>query len=289
MKKKNTFFDYINYVILIGVGIVTLYPFLYVLSVSLSDSASVMSGSISFYPKNITFEAYKNVMVQEQFWVGYKNTIIYTVLSTVLGLAATVMMAYPISKKYLPGRKFFIKLLTITMFLPGGLIPNFLLIKSLGFINTVWAIVLPGALQAYYVIIVRTFFEGIPESLNDAGAIDGLNDIGILTKIYLPLSKPVLATVGLYFAVASWNGWFNAMIYLNEQDKMPVMIFLRNIVNGAEMAANNPNLAEGQTETVVSPVMRSATIVSVILPIICVYPFVQKYFVKGVMIGSVKG
>lgn len=289
MRKRNTLFDYINYLILICVGIIMLYPFLYVLSVSLSDSTSVMSGSISFYPKNINVEAYKNVMVQEQFWVGYRNTIIYTVLSTILGLAATVMMAYPISKKYLPGRKFFIKLLTITMFLPGGLIPNFLLIKSLGLINTMWAIVLPSALQTYYVIIVRTFFEGIPESLNDAGAIDGLNDIGILTKIYLPLSKPVLATIGLYFAVESWNGWFNAMIYLNEQDKMPVMIFLRNIVNGAEMAANNPNLTEGNAETVVSPVMRSATIISVILPIICVYPFVQKYFVKGVMIGSVKG
>lgn len=289
MKYKRSFFDYINYLILICIGFTMLYPFLYVLSVSLSDSASVMSGSVTFYPKNITIEAYRKVMMQEQFWIGYKNTVIYTVLSTFFGLAVTVMMAYPISKKYLPGRKLVTILLTLTMFLPVGLVPNFLLIKSLGWIDSLWAIVLPYALQAYYVILVRTFFEGIPDSLEDAGAIDGLNDIGILMKIYLPLSKPVLATVGLYFAVAAWNGWFDAMIFLNDQKKMPVMIFLRNIVNGAEMAANNPNLTEGMSETVVSPVMRSATIVAVILPIICVYPFIQKYFVKGVMIGSVKG
>ena len=176
----------------------------------------------------------------------------------------------------------------LTILFSGGLIPNFLLIKSLGWVNSTLAIIVPGALGVYYMIIVRTFFEGIPESLNDAGAIDGLNDIGIMTRIYLPLSKPVLATVGLYFVVGSWNSWFSAMIYLNDQSKMPVMIFLRNIVNGAEVAANNPDLSQ-QQETVISPVMRSATIVSVILPIICVYPFVQKYFVKGVMIGSVKG
>ena len=288
MNNKKTAFDYVNYFILFCIGLIMLYPFLYVLSVSLSDSASVMSGSITFYPKNITLKAYREVMGQEQFWVGYKNTLYYTLTSSVLGLFMTVIAAYPLSKKYLPGRAVIMKLFTVTMFFSGGLIPNFLLIKSLGWVNSTLAIIVPGALGVYYMIIVRTFFEGIPESLNDAGAIDGLNDIGIMTRIYLPLSKPVLATVGLYFVVGSWNSWFSAMIYLNDQSKMPVMIFLRNSVHGAEVAANNPDLSQ-QQETVVSPVMRSATIVSVILPIVCVYPFVQKYFVKGVMIGSVKG
>ncbi len=287
MVRKKSVFDYINYLILTLIGLIMVYPFLYILAMSLSDSASVQSGSITFYPKNINLEAYKNILGQSQFWVGYRNTIIYTVLGTVIGVAMTAMCAYPLSKKYLPGRGFFLKLLTVTMFFSGGLIPTFLLIRSLGWINTTAAMVIPGAVQAYYVIITRTFFEGIPEEMSEAASIDGLNDIGILTKIYMPLSKPILATIAMYFAVAEWNGWFNALIYLQQQEMMPVMIFLRNIVNGAEVAANNPEMVE--IETVISPIMRSATIVAVILPIICVYPFIQKYFVKGIMIGSVKG
>lgn len=287
ISKKKSLFDYFNYIIITLITLVMLYPFLYVFSVSVSDNASVMSGSITFYPKNINFNAYRDLMAQSQFWTGYKNTIIYTTLSTLAGLFITVICAYPLSKKDLPGRATIIKFFAITMFFTGGLIPQYLLVKSLGWVDSILAIVVPGALQVYYIIIARTFFEGIPSDLDDAGAIDGLNDIGIMLRIYLPLSKPVLATVGLYFAVNAWNAWFNALIYLNDPAKLPVMIFLRNIVNGAEIAANNPEMAE--IETVASPVMRSATIVAVIIPIICVYPFIQKYFVKGLMVGSVKG
>lgn len=287
ISKKKSWFDYFNYTLITLITLTMLYPFLYVFSVSFSDNASVMSGSITFYPKNINFNAYRDLIAQSQFWTGYKNTIIYTVLSTLAGLFMTVICAYPLSKKNLPGRATIMKVFAVTMFFSGGLIPQYLLIKSLGWIDSILSIVVPGALQVYYVIIARTFFEGIPSDLDDAGSIDGLNDIGIMLRIYLPLSKPVLATVGLYFAVNAWNAWFNALIYLNDPAKLPVMLFLRNIVNGAEIAANNPEMAE--IETVASPVMRSATIVAVIVPIICVYPFIQKYFVKGLMVGSVKG
>ena len=288
-KNKNTAFDYINYLILALFAIGTLYPFAYVLSVSLSDSASVVSGGITFYPKNINFDAYRTILVQEQFWVGYKNTIMQTFLGTALGLASTIMMAYPLSKKNLPGRKTFSKLVALSMFIPVGMIPSYLLVQSLGLINSIWAIVLPTSLVAYNVVITRNYFECIPDELDDAAAIDGLNDVGILIKIYLPLAKPIIATIALRLAIGKWNGWFTSMIYLTEQSKMPVMIFLRNIVNGAELAANNPNVTQGLEESIVSPVIRSATIVSVILPIICVYPFIQKYFVQGIMVGSVKG
>jgi putative aldouronate transport system permease protein len=287
MKQKYSVFDFCNGVIMLIVFIVCVYPILNVLALSLSDSSAVVSGSITFFPKDITFQAYKNVLVQSRFWIGYKNTIIYTVFSTLLGLIGCTITAYPLSKKKLPGRKFFIGMITFTMFFSGGMIPNYLLIRKLGLTNTIFSIILPGAIQAYYVILIRNFFEGIPESLEDSASIDGLNDIGILLWIYLPLSKAVLATIGLFYAVSAWNSWFSALIYLNDQNKYPVMIFLRNIVNGAVLAENNPDLLE--TIPVVSPSLRSATIISVILPIICVYPFVQKYFVKGVMIGAVKG
>jgi putative aldouronate transport system permease protein len=280
--------DIIAIVILSIVGIFTLLPFLYIVAMSLSDRTAVLTGQVTFYPIGFNLEAYKRIIAHPNFWSGYKNTILYTSVGTTVGLFISTLCAYPLSKKRLLGRNMIMKLIVFTMFFSGGLIPRFLLVRSLGLLNTIWAIVLPGAFNAFYIIVMRTFFEGIPASLEDAASIDGLNDIGILWKIYLPLSKPIMATIGLFYAVFYWNDWFSALIYLSDSSKYPITMFLRNIVMGQQLAVRSGANIQNAVQ-VVTPTLRSATIVLVVLPILFVYPFAQKYFVKGMTIGSVKG
>jgi putative aldouronate transport system permease protein len=271
--------------------ILTVYPFLYIMAQSFSAEKYIILGTVRFLPKGFNIQAYKMAFEHPSFWRGYLNTLYYTSLSVVISIAATSLCAYPLSKTYLPGRKFLMKTVMFTMFFGGGLIPNFLLVKSLGLLNTVWALTLPGSVSAWNVMIMITFFRGIPEDLDNAAFIDGLGPIGTLWYIILPLSKPILATMMLFFAVGQWNNWFGPLIYFNNNEMYPITLFLRNILVSAQGLASSPSEAARYldgTEQIPAESLKSASIILVTFPILVLYPFVQKYFVKGVLIGSVK-
>ena len=283
-------FTAFNILFMIFVIVITLFPFIYMLAISFSGNSAVLRGVVLFYPIDFTVTAYRNIMNDAQFWVGYRNTLIYTVGGTLISMAMTVACAYPLSKKQLPGRGPLLMFMVFTMYFGGGLIPFYLLVRSLHLINTVWAILVPGAISVYNMIVMKTFFEGIPQDIEEAAQIDGLSYIATLFKIVLPLSKPVIATITLFYAVGFWNDWFNAMIYLNSNSLYPVTLYLRNLLMGAQLAASNgQGITSGSEAAVVPQTLQAATVVLVTVPILCIYPFIQKYFVKGVMLGSIKG
>ena len=291
MKKSLSYkvFLVINAVLLILLALSCLYPFLNMFATSLSTNEAVMKGSVSIWPEGFNLEAYRRILKESQFWIGYKNTILYTVLGTIISLVMTIICAYPLSRKNLIGKKPILLFMIFTMYFGGGLIPSYLLIKNLGIMNTIASIVLPGAISVYNMLIMKTFFQGIPESLIEAAQIDGMGHLGILCKIVVPLSKPILATMTLFYAVGYWNDWFTALIYMNSNSKYPVTLFLRDIVMGVTLQAQSGQAIDASAATsVMAQTMQSATVMLVTVPILCVYPFVQKHFVKGVMIGSVK-
>ena len=221
------------------------------------------------------------------FWINYRNTIIYTVVATVIALVLTTCYAYVISKQHLKGRQLLIGIAVFTMFFNGGLIPNYVLITSLGMKNTIWAVVLPNAISVFNLLIMKTFFEGMPIELEEAASIDGLTQFGIFTRIILPLSKAIIATMLLFYAVTNWNAWFGAFLYFDKREMFPVTIYLRNLIAGATTATSQGASADNLTQIAAN--VKSVTMVLTVLPILTVYPFVQKYFVSGVMLGSVKG
>lgn len=291
VNKSYRAFQVLNGFIMTFIVLICLYPLLYTFAVSLSDVSAVLSNKVTIFPVGFNLESYKIVVTHPSFGIGYKNTVLYTGLGTIIGLIMTTICAYPLSKDRLFGRGVIMKFMVFTMFFGGGMIPNFLVIKSLGLIDSLGAIVLPGAINTYYMIIMITFFKGIPASMEESASIDGLNPIQTMLFIILPLSKPVLATIALFYAVNFWNDWFYAMIYLNSSTKTPIMLVLRNIVMGAEMAAKQTGGLSGKSNGImtVAATFKSSAIIVATLPILVVYPFVQKYFVKGVMIGAVKG
>lgn len=272
---------------MIFVCIITLYPFLYVAAASLSSPVFISRGEVGIIPKGFTTQAYKMVAEYPMIWRSYANTILYTIVGTAINLVGTIFAAYPLSRKSFLGRKFWSFFIFFPMLFQAGLIPQFIMVNKLGMLDTIWAIVIPGAISSYYVIVMRTFFDGIPAELEESARIDGASHMVILVRIILPLSLPSLVTVGMFYAVGHWNSFFPAMMYLNDQSKLPLQIMLRNLV------------IQNQTEIVMQTVsddrdmigesIKFATIIVATLPILVVYPFIQKYFVKGVMIGSVKG
>lgn len=280
----------INTAIMLAVVILCLYPFIYVAALSLSEKSAVLNREVWLLPVKLNLESYKVVLNHPNFLMGYKNTILYTVTGTLFTLFMTTIAAYPLSKKFLPGRKFIMKAIIFTMFFGAGLIPSYLLVRGLGLRNSIGAILLPAAISQYNMILMITFFRGIPDSLEESAAIDGLNPIQILARIVLPLSKPVLATIALYNMVYFWNDWFAAMIFLDKIELQPITLFLRNIVMGAELAVKTGDVASIKSASrYTSTTLRATTIMLTTLPILFSYPFLQKYFIKGVLIGSVKG
>jgi putative aldouronate transport system permease protein len=293
MKKSNAYkvFQYFNAIFMLGVVFITFYPFLYVLSVSFSSPSAVLTSKVTLFPVDLNFDAYYLVMMQKQFWIGYGNTLLYSASGTLLGLFMTVFCAYPLSKKNLKGRKVLLWLMVFTMYFGGGLIPSYLLIVKLKWIDTIWAIIVPGAISTFYMLVMKAFFEGIPQSLEEAAQLDGYNYFQILRRVVIPLSKPVLAAMTLFYAVGYWNEWFSALIYLNDEAKYPVTLFLRSLVKGTRLmgiGSSSQFLVNGARNAPIPQTMQSATIMLVAIPIVCIYPFVQKYFVHGVMIGSIK-
>ncbi|GIP34181.1 carbohydrate ABC transporter permease [Paenibacillus sp. J2TS4] len=285
MKQRLNWFDIVNGIILLGVVFLCLYPFIYMIAVSLSDDIYILKGEVWFWPKGFTLEAYKYVMADGRIFTGYKNTFIYVTLGTAVSLLLTALGAYALSKPKMVFRKPLMLMIVFTMFFGGGMIPTFLVVRELGLVNTIWAMVLPGAISTWNLLIMRTFFAGIPSELEESGKIDGLSEIGIFFRIVLPLSKAVLATIGLYYAVGIWNNFMGPLLYLRNQELFPLQVILRNIVLSGQLSGS-----EGPTEIVViEEAIKYATILVSTLPILIIYPFIQKYFVKGALIGSVKG
>jgi len=277
--------DFFVYLVMILVLLACLAPFIYMIAVSLSDANAIINNEVKFIPKGINLDAYKQIFSYPNFLRAYGNTIFYTTIGTSISLILTTLFAYPLSKPFLRGQEIAMKVVIFSMFFSGGLIPNYLLISKLGLTGTRWAMLLPFAINQFNLIILISFLKTIPAEMEEAALIDGLGYFGILYKIVIPLSKAALATVGLYTAVFFWNDWFNGLIYLNTK-QFPVMLFLRNIVNGTSMLGDAAGSADKAT---IGISIKSAVIIISTLPIIILYPFLQKYFVKGLTVGSVKG
>lgn len=287
MKPKWNWFDALNALILSGIVLACLYPFVYMLAVSLSDSASIASGEVWLWPKGFNLDMYQYVFEDGRVLNGYKNTLIYVISGTAISLIVTALGAYALSKTKMVMGKPILMLIVFTMFFNGGMIPTFLVVKELGFVNTIWGMVLPGAVGTWNLLIMRTFFMGMPQELEESGKIDGLSEIGIFFRIVLPLSKPVLATIGLYYAVGMWNNFMGPLLYLRDADMQPLQVILRNIVLSGQLTGTDGPIVGDIV--VVEDGLKFATIMVSTLPILLVYPFIQKYFVKGALIGSVKG
>lgn len=298
MKKKSSdrIFNIIIYLIVIIVLIVVLYPLVYIISASISSPTAVNSGKMWLFPKDITFEGYQIIFKNKDIWNGYLNTIIYTLVGTMVNLIFTIPAGYALSRRELPGRNVIMKFILVTMFISGGLIPSYLLITGLGLKNSMWALILPGAVSVYNLIVVRTYFQSnVPEELIESAIIDGASVFRIFFEIVLPLSKPILAVMALFYGIGHWNQYFGALLYIDDRKKYPLQMILREILVIQDMSSN-PNMSiSGEmaqflySQQQLAQVIKYGVMIVSTLPIILIYPFLQKYFVKGVMIGSIKG
>lgn len=278
-------FQVINTIIMIFVIFITLYPFVYLVAQSFSSDAAASAGKVTFYPIGFNVNTYKYILRDNQFFRYYGNTIFYTVVGTFISVACTALIAYPLSKSRLRLNKVITPLVVFTMYFAGGMIPNYIVITQwLGLQDSMWSIILPNAISTFNLLVMKSFFAGLPEELEEAAAIDGMNTYQIFLKIIIPLSKPIIATMCLFYMVTMWNEWFTPMLYLDSKDKWPVALYVRQLVEGA----NNTEIGSSDASSVQATV-KSATMVLTSIPIICVYPFVQKYFVQGMTIGAVKG
>jgi putative aldouronate transport system permease protein len=282
-------FDGVNNLGLFAVLLVTIYPFLHVAATSISDSYAVLQNKVTFYPVGWNFSAYRAVFDNPALWTSYRNTILYTTVGTLINLSLTTLMAYALSKPRLYGRKIFTVIVIVTMFFQGGMIPSYIIVNKLELINTMWAVILPTAISTWNLIIMRTFFQGFPQDLEEAGIMDGANPVQILLRIVMPLSKPILATMTLYYAVGHWNSYMQPLLYLNEKVKYPLQILLQQILISGDTSFADASSVINAGEVLIGQSVKYATIIVAILPIILVYPFIQKYFVKGAMMGSIKG
>jgi putative aldouronate transport system permease protein len=273
-------FQAVNAIALTAVVVLTLYPFVNILARSFSGEYEIRSGQV-----NLT--TYRIVMSDAMFWTNYRNTVVYTVAATAIALALTTCYAYVLSKRQLKGRGLLVAIAVFTMFFNGGLIPNYVLVSSLGLRNTIWAIVLPNAINVFNLLVMKAFFESLPTELEEAAAVDGMGTYGTLWRIVLPLSKAVLATMLLFYAVAFWNSWFPGFLYLDRQELFPVTVYLRNLIAGATGGADQT--ASSDTALQIAANIQAVTIVLTMLPILLIYPFIQRFFVSGVMLGAVKG
>ncbi len=286
-------FGVINAIFIVFITIITLYPLIYVCSASISSPASVTSGRMWLWPTDITLEGYKRILKNSEIWMGYVNTIFYTVVNVAISLAVTLPAAYALTVKSLPGRKFIVFVFSVTMFFSGGMIPLYVVCRNLGLVNTLWAVILPSATSMWYIILTRTFFQStIPHELEEASEIDGCSVFATFLRIVIPLSAPIIAVMALYFGVGRWNSYFGEMIFLRDRTKFPLQLFLREILIVATFNQENASNADAITmaeQLRIASIIKYATMIVATLPVIAAYPFIQRYFVKGVMIGSIKG
>lgn len=280
-------YTFVIYALLIVFCLMILIPLLHIISGSFSDPMALLKGEVGLLPKGLTLSMYKTVFKDAEIWQGYWNTIVYTVVGTAISVVLTAFGAYPLSRKDFFGRNVFMGLFAFTMFFTGGMIPTYLLVKQLHMLNTMWSLVLPSAVSTYNLIIMRTFFQtSIPGELAESASLDGCNDLGIFFRIVIPLAAPIFAVMVLFYGVAQWNSWFPALLYVSDRSLYPLQMVLREVLIQSDIS--NMAGSTGDVE-VIGDGLKYATMVVATLPIMCLYPFLQKYFVKGVMIGAVKG
>jgi putative aldouronate transport system permease protein len=282
--------DFLIYLFLTFFVFTTIYPFLHVIMYSLSDSHASMSGGLFFYPRDFSVLAYKMLFKSKAIFVAYKNTVGKTVVGTMFSVLLTAMTAYPLSLKRFKGRNVISMMIFLTMLFSGGIIPTYLVIKSLGILDSFWVYVIPGAMSAYNMFILRNFFQSIPPSLEESALIDGANPFQVLFKIILPLSLPAIAAITMFYGVHNWNSYMDGVLYVNNTKLQLLQVYLLQLINsaGAKGALGDAS-GLGDASRLTEETMKMATITVSVLPVLVVYPFLQKYYVKGVMVGSVKG
>ena len=285
-EKKYGVFDFINCGIMLLVLFVTFYPFIYIISISFSDTMYIVQNQVSFYPKGFNMSAYKMLFQSPRIPRAYLNTIIYTTSGVFVNLFLTIITAYPISKKHLRGKKYIMLMILITMFFNGGIIPNYLLVRSLKMIDTIWALIIPNAIWTFELLILKNFFENVPNELNEAAKIDGASEFRVLFTIFIPLSKAAIAAIALFYTMGHWNSFFNPMIYLNSMDKLPLQVILRDMLI-EDTAKTSSTIGEYMSLTPIA--LKNATIFISLLPMLMLYPYIQRFFTKGLMLGAVKG
>ncbi|KOP65276.1 sugar ABC transporter permease [Bacillus sp. FJAT-18019] len=284
-QRKLSIFSILNTIILIGVAIATLYPVWYITVISFSDTVSVLQGKVFLWPKGFNFDAYVQVLKDSKIPRAYLNTIYYTALGTFINLLFTAVAAYPLAQRDFFGRKFWMLGIILTMFLNAGIIPTYMIVQKLGLIDTVWALVLPNAIWTFELIILKSFYENMSSQIREAAKIDGASEYRILFSIVIPLSKPALASIGLFYFMGHWNSFFLPLIYLNDKDMFPLQIILRDML----IFNSESDSALVDRAALAPQAMKNATIVLSMIPVLLIYPFAQKYFAQGVMLGSEKG
>lgn len=296
--RSDKIFDMINIALLTLMMLVILYPLYFILIASVSSPTAVNAGEVLLFPKGATLEGYKYVLKDTSIWKGYANTIILTITGTLVNMFLSVTCAYALSKSHLPFIKFIMFAMTFTMFFSGGIIPTYLLVSGLGMRDTIWSLIMPAAVSVYNVILMRTYFmNSVPDEIIQAAKIDGCSEIRALTAVVLPLSKPILVTIALFYGVGHWNQFFQALIYISDKDKFPLQLVLRNMLlmgnnamtsmlSGGMSGENAKYLAELMKQI---EILKYAVIIVSVLPVLIIYPFLQKFFMKGIMMGSLKG
>jgi len=290
-KSGEKLFYFFNDAILIFSLLLVAYPIIYIFSASLSSPSAVLSNKVVLWPVEFSLQGYTTLLKESRVWLGYANTLFYTTVGTFINLVMTIMCAYPLSRKDFVGRDIFMFIVTFTMIFSGGMLPTYIVLRQLGILNTRWAMLLPGAIGTWNVIIARTYYQtNIPDELLDAANIDGCDNFKFLLKVVIPLTAPITAVMILFYAVGHWNTYFNAFLYLTKRELLPLQIYLREILIlnqiNAEMTYDPEILVMKQG---LADLLKYSLIIVASLPIWCAYPFVQKYFVKGIMIGSIKG
>lgn len=281
-------FSLFNTLFLAIFAFLALYPFVYTISMSLSTPAEAYRPGLHLYPREVSLEAYRMIIGNPDIYWGYFNTIFRTVVGTALTLLVTCLCAYPLSRRYMPYRRTTVVLIVFTMLFSGGVVPTYLLIKNLHLLDNRWVYILPLLMSGFNVIVVKNFFQQIPESYAEAAKMDGANEFRILFSVFIPLSKPVLATIAIWTAVMHWNMWFDAMIYITDEQKQVMQTFLRRVVidNSVELASKG--FVGEAAQTLTSDTIKAATVVITVFPMLIIYPFAQKYFIKGIQLGGVK-
>ncbi len=292
--KGEIVFDTCNNIFMFFIIIAMTYPFLNQIAISLSDNTSVLAGKVSIWPRGFNLDAYRKLVLDSRFFMVMKNTIWYTILNSVFSMLIMTVFAYPLSKKHLKGRQVIMTLMVFSMmFGTGGLIPNYLVIKNLGLVDNYWGLILPSAFNIWNIIILKNFFQQIPGEIEESALIDGASNLKIFALIMLPLSLPSLAAITLFTAVAAWNTFMNALIYINDPNKKLLQVYLNDVLQANTVPTESANssmiMADAAKNTVNSDTLKAATLMCATLPILLVYPFVQKYFMAGLMVGSVKG
>ncbi|NHN30165.1 carbohydrate ABC transporter permease [Paenibacillus agricola] len=281
-------FNYMNQTLLVIISLITVIPFIHVLAVSFSDETSIIDRKFVLFPVDFSLDAFRYIFSTDTVFISLTNTIFITLVGTFVNILLTALMAYPLARRDLPWRSSILFLVTFTMLFGGGIVPTFLIVKWLGLLNSYWSLIIPTAISAFNLIVLKNFFQQLPEGLEESAKIDGCHDYGILFRIVIPLSLPALTTFSLFYAVSHWNSFFQAILYINDSSKWPIQVLLRQIVLLSQGGIGD-SVATSNVMYTLPDTVKTAVIVVATVPILCVYPFLQKHFAKGVMLGSVKG